>query len=113
MPQTVYRSPWPAWLPIAISIPLSVGWFIIAAMQGATSYTAVFIGITILVVLLTFTVLDPECTVTSRKTLPDGTAVRVRRPIVGFKRYESQLGLTGGYEVRFDGFRYEPAYIRI
>lgn len=38
----------------------------------------------------------------------------MRRPFVGFKRWEVQVGLTGGYEVRaVDGWRYEPALIRI
>ncbi|KAI8631749.1 hypothetical protein F5Y19DRAFT_424700 [Xylariaceae sp. FL1651] len=113
MPQTMYRRPWPDWLAPIISIPLSVVWLILVVTHGAISPAASIVGSSDLLVLLTFTILDPETTITRRKALPDGTVVKVRRPIVGFKRYESQVGLTGGYEVRIDGFRYEPAYIRI
>jgi hypothetical protein len=113
MPQTVYRRPWPEWLVLAISIPLTVAWLVITITRGLTSYAALSIGITVIVVLLIFTVLDPETTILHCQIQPDGTVIRVKRPIVGFKRYESQLGLTGGYEVRVDGFRYERAYIRI
>ncbi|KAI1122982.1 hypothetical protein F5Y10DRAFT_62716 [Nemania abortiva] len=113
MPQTVYRRPWPQWLVFAISLPLSAAWIILIIVQGATSHPAVIVGAADLLVLVLFTVLDPETTITTRKALPDGTVVKVRRPLVGFKKYEAPLGLTGGYEVRIDGFRYEPAYIRI
>ncbi|KAI0111284.1 hypothetical protein GGR51DRAFT_557699 [Nemania sp. FL0031] len=113
MPQTVYRRPWPQWLVLPISIPLSVAWLILIIVQSATSHAALIVGAINVLVLLLFTVLDPETTITSRKALPDGTVVKVRRPIVGFKKYEASLGLTGGYEVRVDGFRYEPAYVRI
>ncbi|KAI0531628.1 hypothetical protein GGR58DRAFT_223902 [Xylaria digitata] len=113
MPQTMYRRPWPTWLALVLSLPLSVAWITLILVQGAKSLAAPIVGAIDILVLLVFTVLDPEVTITSRKAMPDGTVVRVRRPIVGFKRLETQLGLTGGYEVRIDGFRYEPAYIRI
>ncbi|KAI0412441.1 hypothetical protein F5X98DRAFT_379789 [Xylaria grammica] len=113
MPQTMYRRPWPAWLVLVLSLPLSITWIILILVQGNHSLAAPIVGGIDILVLLVFTILDPEVTITSRKVMPDGTVVSVRRPIVGFKRLESQLGLTGGYEVRIDGFRYEPAYIRI
>ncbi|KAI0801638.1 hypothetical protein GGR55DRAFT_469572 [Xylaria sp. FL0064] len=113
MPQTVYRRPWPTWLVLVLSLPLSITWIVLILAQGAKSKAAPFVGATDILVLVVFTILDPEFTITSRKALPDGTVVNVRRPIVGFKRLESPLGLTGGYEVRIDGYRYEPAYIRI
>lgn len=100
-------------LVLTISLPLTIAWLILIFLKGAISRAAVIVGSTDILVLLVFLVLDPETTITSRKVLPDGTAVKVRRPIIGFKRCESPLGLTGGYEVRIDGFRYEPAYIRI
>lgn len=81
--------------------------------QGATSPTALSLGAACILVRFLFTVLDPDTTIESHKALPDGTVVDVRRPLVGFKRYEEPLGVTGGYEVRYDGYRYEPAYIRI
>jgi hypothetical protein len=113
MLQTVYRCPWPQWLFLSINLPLSAAWVILIILQGATSRAAAVVGVIDISALLLFTVLDPETTITSRKFLPDGTVVKVRRPIFRFKRYEAPLGLTGGYEVRIDGFRYEPAYIRI
>ncbi|KAJ8119251.1 hypothetical protein ONZ43_g3759 [Nemania bipapillata] len=113
MPQTVYRRPWPQWLILALSLPLSATWVILISLQGAASQSAMIVGATDILALLVFTVFDPDTTITSRKVLPDGTPVKVRRPLIGFKRHEMPLGLTGGYEVRIDGFRYEPAYIRI
>ncbi|KAI1296135.1 hypothetical protein F5Y03DRAFT_398967 [Xylaria venustula] len=113
MPQTVYRRPWPSWLILATSLPLSITWIVLIFVQGGKSVAALFVGATDILVLLVFSILDPEFTITSRKALPDGTVVNVRRPIIGFKHLESPLGVTGGYEVRIDGFRYEPAYIRI
>ncbi|KAI0448545.1 hypothetical protein F5B21DRAFT_510025 [Xylaria acuta] len=113
MPQTVYQRPWPQWLVVATSLPLSIAWLILISTEGAISRAAVVVGLVDVLLLLIFVILDPETTITSRGVLSDGTIVKVRRPIVGFKKYESPLGLTGGYEVRIDGFRYEPAYIRI
>ncbi|KAI0551694.1 hypothetical protein F4679DRAFT_122127 [Xylaria curta] len=113
MPQTVYQRPWPQWLALAVVLPLTIAWLVLIFTEGAVSRAATILGSTDILVLLVFTILDPETTITSSGVLPDGTIVKVRRPIIGFKRYESSLGLTGGYEVRIDGFRYEPAYIRI
>ncbi|TRX87991.1 hypothetical protein FHL15_011132 [Xylaria flabelliformis] len=113
MPQTVYRRPWPQWLVLVINLPLTIASLILIFTEGAISRAAVIVTSADVLVLLVFTILDPETTITSRGVLPDGTVVKVRRPIIGFKRCESPLGLTGGYEVRIDGFRYEPAYIRV
>ncbi|KAI1186551.1 hypothetical protein F5B17DRAFT_431472 [Nemania serpens] len=113
MPQTVYRAPWPYWLPTLTSCPLVIAWVTLMFKQGATSPTALSLGAACILVRFLFTVLDPDTTIESHKALPDGTVVDVRRPLVGFKRYEEPLGVTGGYEVRYDGYRYEPAYIRI
>ena len=96
----------------AISLPLSITWVVLIFVQG-TSGTVPIVGAIDILVLIVFTILDPEVTISSRKVMPDGSIVTVRRPIVGFKRLESPLGLTGGYKVRIDGYRYEPAYIRI
>ncbi|KAJ3577069.1 hypothetical protein NPX13_g3502 [Xylaria arbuscula] len=109
----MYRRPWPSWLAAAISIPLSITWIVLIFVYRNKSAAAPIVGAINITVLVIFTLLDPEVTISSRKVMPDGTVVNVRRPIVGFKRLESPLGLTGGYEVRIDGYRYEPAYIRI
>ncbi|KAB8234307.1 uncharacterized protein BDW43DRAFT_273802 [Aspergillus alliaceus] len=58
-------------------------------------------------------ILNPENYYEFTRKSPDGSEVRVRRPLVGFKRCETLVGLTGGYEVRMDGWRYEPALVRI
>ncbi|KAI1164830.1 hypothetical protein F5B18DRAFT_227560 [Nemania serpens] len=113
MAQTIYRRPWPDWLLVVIAFPLVIAWFTLIFLQGATSPAALSLGAACLIVRAVFTLFDPETTIESIKTMPDGTIVHVRRPLIGFKRCESSLGVTGGYEVRIDGYRYEPAYIRI
>ncbi|KAK1140075.1 hypothetical protein N8T08_010907 [Aspergillus melleus] len=57
--------------------------------------------------------LDPETTYKTTRVLEDGTTVRVKRPLVGFKMNETEVGVTGGYEVRVDGWRYEHALVRL
>lgn len=113
MVQTIYQCPWPEWVSLAIRIPLAITWLVLIIVLGVSSDTTLAVGILHFVAQLFFILCDPETTITTRKALPDGTVVKVRRPLIGFKRYESPLGLTGGYEVRIDGYRYEPAYIRI
>ncbi|KAI1328695.1 hypothetical protein F5Y16DRAFT_398149 [Xylariaceae sp. FL0255] len=113
MPQTMYLRPWPDWLWLAITLPLVVLWVVLIWTLGANTGPALLSGFLYLIVLGIFVLLDPETTTYTRKTLEDGTTVTVRRPLFGFKKYESLVGLTGGYEVRVDGYRYERAYIRI
>jgi hypothetical protein len=113
MPQTTYNRPWPGWVVLAVTLPLTALFVAMAVTQGAKSPGPWIVLMADALVLILFTILDPEVTVKSRKVLPDGSVVNVRRPLVGFKKYETQVGLTGGYEVRFDGFRYEEAYLRI
>lgn len=113
MPQTMYNRPWPSWVAIAVALLLTGILIAVAATQGLTSLAtwamiaAEFLAFGLLAIF------DPEVTIESQKTLPDGRLVTVRRPIVGFKKHERQVGVTGGYEVRVDGYRYEEAYIRI
>ncbi|KAI1818666.1 hypothetical protein GGS20DRAFT_581420 [Poronia punctata] len=111
--KTVYRRAWPRWLAPAIAIPLEIAWITIGFTQGFITKAASITGLVALLVLIFFTLIDPETTIPSRRTMPDGTTVNVRRPLFGLRRDETPLGLTGGYEVRIDGYRYEPAYIRI
>ncbi|KAI1259878.1 hypothetical protein F5Y18DRAFT_408043 [Xylariaceae sp. FL1019] len=113
MPQTIYLRPWPHCLPFAIELPLVIAWIILAATQGIGSLATTTVAFAVILILAIFTLLDPETTTYTHKILDDGTPVTVRRPLVGFKKYESLVGLTGGYEVRVDGYRYERAYIRI
>jgi hypothetical protein len=51
--------------------------------------------------------------IVTRKELEDGTIVRVKRPLIGLKSHEIEVDVTGGYEVRSDGYRYEEALLRI
>ena len=40
-------------------------------------------------------ILDPKISFTTTRKNPDGTAVRVRRPLIGFKRCESVVDFDG------------------
>lgn len=54
--------------------------------------------------------LDPDvCRIRRTKTNLDGSTVKVRRPLIGFKRCEE---LVDG-DCQSDGYRYERAYLRI
>ncbi|KAH8881210.1 hypothetical protein GQ53DRAFT_516920 [Thozetella sp. PMI_491] len=113
MAQTMYNRPFPAWVPLPVGLVMIAMLIGVALTKGFGS-PAMFIALSIeLIVMGILTVLDPEFTFESRKALPNGREVTVRRPLVGFKRHERQVGVTGGYEVRVDGYRYEAAYIRI
>lgn len=109
----MYNRPWPRWLALAVALPLTALVIALAVTRGPSSpATWIALGVEALA-LVALTVLDPEVTIESRKALPDGRVVTVRRPIVGFKKWERKVGVSGGYEVRVDGFRYEEAYLRI
>lgn len=109
----MYRRLYPRWLlPIfvaALSALFLVFFFVFGRSRPAT-WVVLAVDFFVLIV---GTLLDPEVTIESERRLDDGTLVRVRRPIVGFRRCETRVGLTGGYEVRMDGWRYEEAIIRI
>ncbi len=109
----MYNRPWPRWVPFAILMLLAG---VLGAVQLTLGFRSPAIWIILLfgaIILVAFVILDPEVTIKSHKKLPDGRVVTVRRPIVGFKKYERAVGVTVGYEVRVDGFRYEEAYFRI
>lgn len=113
MPQTLYNRAWPRWLVLAVTLPLTALLIAMAVTQGLRSPAMWIVLVVEALTLILFTVLDPEVTIKSRRVMPDGRVVNVRRPLVGFKKYETQVGVLGGYEVRVDGFRYEEAYVRI
>lgn len=58
-------------------------------------------------------IFDPDTAYHTKATLDDGSLVRVKRPFIGFKHLETKVGVTGDYEVPFEGLRYEEALIRI
>lgn len=59
------------------------------------------------------TIFDTGTAIVTRKELEDGTIVPVKRPLIGLKLHEIEVGVTGGCEVRSDGYRYEQALLRI
>lgn len=113
MPQTMYNRPYPAWLPLVVCIPLTVLVIIMAVVEGIRSPAPWVVLLVNFLAVATFAVLTPECTIKNRRIMPNGAVILVRRPLVGFKRCERKIGVTGGYEVRVDGYRYEEAYIRL
>ncbi|KAE8151485.1 hypothetical protein BDV25DRAFT_138816 [Aspergillus avenaceus] len=113
MAQTYYSRPYSTkWLFIIVGI-LSVSYIGLCITKGPT-HPASHAAITALFIVTCGAILvDPETTYETRKVLDDGREVAVRRPLIGFKSQERLVGLTGGYEVRVDGWRYEEALIRI
>lgn len=116
MPQIVYKAP--LTFPIRISI-LSVfavsavlSWYF-SGFRAPLTKTLMFIYFTLQIVN---SILDPEvcCIWYTRRDPEDETRkIKVVRPVIGFRSCETQIGFTGGYEVRYDGWRYERALIRI
>ena len=113
MPQTYYARPYPVkWLLITITI-LSIIYLLLCTTQGPAHPTSYITIITIVSITFLAILVDPETVYQTSRILEDGSEVRVRRPLIGFKSRETLVGLTGGYEVRVDGWRYEEALIRI
>jgi len=109
----MYNRLWPRWVPFAVTLPLTALFIAMVVTRGVKSLTPWIILVVDAIALIVLAILDPEVTIETHKVLLDGRLVPVRRPIVGFKRCEREVGVTGGYEVRVDGFRYEEAYFRI
>ncbi|KAH8658393.1 hypothetical protein BX600DRAFT_469065 [Xylariales sp. PMI_506] len=113
MPQVMYNRPWPSWITFVIIFSTTVVAIAFIATKGIRSTITVAVVSVTLLMLTVISILDPETTIETRRTMSDGTVVHVRRPIIGFKRCERVVGVTGNYEVRVDGYRYERAYFRI
>lgn len=109
----MYTRPYPNWLVALVCMPLTALAIVLAIVKGLGSYAFFAALVTNLFFLAIFMVLDPDCVIKGRRRMSDGSIVRVRRPLIGFKRCERKAGVTGGYEIRIDGYRYEEAYIRI
>ncbi|KAJ9194191.1 hypothetical protein DTO164E3_7451 [Paecilomyces variotii] len=99
MPQTYYRRLIPLRLFFAVVFILTV-LYIIAffVWDRSKPYAWIILGIDIFICLVGC-LLDPQTAITSVGTLDDGTRVRIRRPLIGFRHLESRVGLTGGTEV--------------
>ncbi|ORY70930.1 uncharacterized protein BCR38DRAFT_479463 [Pseudomassariella vexata] len=113
-PQTMYNRPYPQWTALAVIIPFTALLIAVAATQGVKSPATWIVLFVEVLIMAVFIIIDPGITIASRREhLPDGSVVTIRRPIVGFKKYERRVGVLGGYDVRDDGSRYEEAYIRL
>lgn len=109
----MYNRPYPAWLILAVCLPLTTVVVVLLIVQGVGSRAPWIVLLINLLAMGVFAILAPDFTINSRRRMSDGTVQQVRRPLIGFRRCEKKVGLTGGYEVRVDGFRYEEAYLRI
>lgn len=116
MPQIVYKAPlsFPVRTSILFVFVLSfaLSWYF-AGFEAPLTKTLMLIFFTLQIASV---VVDPEiCYIWyTRRDPEDGTKkIKVVRPVIGFRSCETQIGFTGGYEVRYDGWRYERALIRI
>lgn len=113
MAQTYYRRPYSLSLLFIVVAALTI-LFLITFFVFGRSQPAVWVILSLdILVCILGTLFDPGTAIKSERKLDDGTVVPVRRPLVGFRHCETRVGLTGGYEVRVDGWRYEEAIIRI
>lgn len=113
MAQTRYKRPYSLRLFFAIQILLCMI-FVVLVAELESAHPATLTVLTLIVVLcILATIFDPETAYHTKTTLNDGTVVRVKRPFIGFKHLETKVGVSGDYEVRFDGWRHEPALLRI
>lgn len=112
MAQTYYRRPYSLLWFYAVQLTLTVTYIILLTL-GTHPHLAFLTITTTGINNVLAGLFDPEICYKTKTTLDDGTVVRVKRPFIGLKSHEDLVGLTGGYEVRVDGWRYEPALIRI
>jgi len=113
MPQVYYQRLLPSWILLIEALIFIAILIAVAVTQGVTSQAVWIVIFVQFLVQSLLTILDPGTTIESLKKMDDGSVVKVRRPIIGFRKCERIVGSTGGYEVRIDGFRYEEAYIRL
>ena len=112
MAQTRYRRPFNIWLFFAIALGLLAIFFALYFTIGSNVATWLFLTL-FLVVAIAGGLLDPGTSHAYTERLEDGTEIKVKRPLIGLKRFETKFGLTGDYEVSADGWRYEMAYVVI
>lgn len=112
MAQTYYRRPYSLLWFFAIQLTLMIIYIILLTL-GKHPHLAFLTITTVSINSILGTLFDPETCYKTKTTLDDGTVVRVKKPFIGLKSHEDLVGLTGGYEVRVDGWRYEKALIRI
>ena len=102
MPQIYYIRPYPLKCLSIIITVLSIIYFSLYATQGPAHPTSYITVITIFGIIFLGILVDPEIVYQTSRVLEDGSEVRVRRPLIGFRSCETLVGLTGGYEVHID-----------
>lgn len=113
MAQTRYKRPYSVRLFFAIYTPLCVAYIVLGVKLGVGHPASITVVALLFVLGFAASIFDPDFAYETHTTLDDGTVVRVRRPYIGFKHLETKVGVTGDYEVRFDGWRYEEALLRL
>lgn len=116
MPQIVYTAPLSAPLRMytmaLCGLSAALSWFL-TGFESPLTKTLVNTFSTLQILNFFF---DPEmCYIWYTRRDPENGTVKIKviRPLIGFRRCETQIGLTGSYEVRDDGWSYECALIRI
>lgn len=91
-----------------VMVPAVLSW-IIFGFDTIPTRTLFFIFYTLQIIWF---VIDPSlCYIWFSRTQPDGTKIKVKRPLVGFKRCEKVRGLVDDDDD--DGYRHERAFLRI
>ena len=107
MAQTRYKRPYSLRLFFAIYILLCVAFIVfIVKLRGHHPATISVLSLVVVLGALA-SIFDPDTAYHTKATLDYGSVIRVKRPFIGFKHLETKVGVTGDYEVRFDGWRYE------
>ncbi|KAI2606804.1 uncharacterized protein GGS25DRAFT_306572 [Hypoxylon fragiforme] len=106
IPQTRYNRPWPEWAHPAMNGAFAIATLILGILsfiQKPYFYIMWIVIVVSCIVSVSLTLFDPETTFESRKIMPNGEVVTVRRRIVGFRKCERIVGVTGNYGVRQKG----------
>lgn len=91
----------------ATMVPAVLSWI---TLGFNTNLTRVFFFVFHTMQIMWF-VIDPRlCYIWFSRKQPDGSKVRVKRPVVGFKRWERVRGLVDDED---DGYRHERALLRV
>ncbi|KAH8433930.1 uncharacterized protein LDX57_011566 [Aspergillus melleus] len=111
MSEVNYTCPVPFFMRMLIlttaTVAAIISWLFLG-FNAAPTRTLCFIFYTL---QITWFVIDPEfCYIWFSRTQPDGTKVKVKRPVIGFKRCETVRGLVDDED---DGYRHERAFLRI
>lgn len=113
MPQTYYRLPWFLWPIRALAFSSCITYIVLISTKQCDSSATPILLIATFVFSFAGIMMDPATCHVFKKRLDDGTLVTAVQPIIGFRQYESVVGATGGYDLGVNGYRREPALVRI